>query len=514
MSLPKEPRQKMINIMYLVLTAMLALNVSSEILNAFKTVDSSLKTANNTIDGKSQQLIASLNELLDKPETHDKAAYWKPLADQAQKESEDVYNYIDDLKRQLLAEANYDPKTGDFREDDLEAATRLFVEKPKEKGKELYARLDALKNQLLNLNPAIRQELEKTLPIDLSIPKSNNQASRKDWSTAYFHMTPTVAALTILSKFQNDIRNSESQVIEFCHKQVGAVKIVFDQYVPLVGTNATYLMPGQPLEITAGIGAYSKMGNNTKITIDGGYVALNANGVADYKTTVGGPGTYTKNVHIEYFNQATGRIETKEVPISYTVGSPTGVFVSADKVKVLYVGLDNEISVSGGGKGAEAIKASIDNGSLQPLGNGRYIAHVSSPGTADITVSIDGKSATFPFRVKNVPPPTIMVGGSAGGRISANAFKANAGVRAELKDFVFEGVKYSVTGYTIICSGKGFESTGYKYAQVNGAYFNSEARSIIEQCRAGSYVIIQDVSVEGPGGNRRIEGSIGFTLTP
>lgn len=504
----------MINIMYLVLTAMLALNVSSEILNAFKTVDNSLKTANNTIDGKSQQLIASLDELLSKPETHDKAVYWKPLADQAQKESEAVYQYIDGLKQELLSEAKYDPKTGDFREDDLEAATRLFVEKPKEKGKELYTKLEALRTELLNLNPAINQELGKTLPIDLTIPKSNNQASRNDWSTAYFHMTPTVAALTILSKFQNDVRNSEAQVIEFCHKQVGAVKIVFDQYVPLVGTNATYLMPGQPLEITAGIGAYSKMGNSTKITIDGGYVALNANGIADYKTTVGGPGTYTKTVHIEYFNQATGKMETKDVPISYTVGSPTGVFVSADKVKVLYVGLDNEISVSGGAKGAEAIRASIDNGSLQSIGNGRYIAHVNSPGTADITVAVDGKSTTFPFKVKNVPPPTIMVGNSAGGRISANAFKANAGVRAELKDFVFEGVKYTVTGYTIICSGKGFESTGYKYAQISGAYFNSEARSIIEQCRPGSYVIIQDISVDGPGGNRRIEGSLGFTLTP
>jgi hypothetical protein len=181
-------------------------------------------------------------------------------------------------------------------------------------------------------------------------------------------------------------------------------------------------------------------------------------------------------------------------------------------VKVLYVGLDNEISVSGGGKGAEAIQASIDNGSLESLDNGRYIAHVNTPGTANITVSVDGKTERFPFKVKNVPPPTIMVGNSAGGKISANVFKANAGVRAELKDFVFEGVKFTVSGYTIICSGTGFES--YKYAQVNGAYFDSEARSIIEQCRAGSYVIIQDISVQGPGGNRKIDGSIAFTLTP
>ena len=516
MSLPKEPRQKMINIMYLVLTALLALNVSSEILNAFKTVDNSLRTANSTIDGKSQQLVASLNELLSKPETHDKAAVWKPKADEAQKESEAIYQYIEGLKQELLKEAKLDPKTGEFKEDDLEAATRLFVEPPptgKGKGKELYSKLETLKNELLNLDPAIKQELAKTLPIDLSIPKSNNQASNKDWATSYFHMTPTVAALTILSKFQNDVRNSEAQVIEFCHKQVGAVKIVFDQYVPLIGTNATYLMPGQPLEITAGIGAYSKMGNSTKITIDGSPISLDANGVAKYTANVGGPGTYTRTVHIEYFNQATGKMEVKDVPITYTVGSPTGVFVSADKVKVLYVGLDNEISVSGGSKGAEAIRASIDNGELQPIGNGRYIAHVNTPGTANITVSVDGKTATFPFKVKNVPSPTPMVGNSAGGRISANAFKATVGVRAELKDFVFEGVKYNVTSYVLVGTGKGFESTGYKVAQVNGAYFNSEARAIIEQCKPGSSVIITDITVEGPGGSRKLEGTLAFNLS-
>ncbi|MCX6208640.1 MAG: gliding motility protein GldM, partial [Bacteroidetes bacterium] len=90
MSLPKEPRQKMINLMYLVLTALLALNVSSEILNAFKTVDRSLMTANRSVDNKDKSVMESFEELLKDPKTQAKAAEWKPIADQAQKMSEDV----------------------------------------------------------------------------------------------------------------------------------------------------------------------------------------------------------------------------------------------------------------------------------------------------------------------------------------------------------------------------------------------------------------------------------------
>ncbi len=362
------------------------------------------------------------------------------------------------------------------------------------------------------LNPDIAKEFGTTLPIDLNIPKSNNAASNNDWSTAYFHMTPTVAALTILSKFQNDVRNSEAQIIEYCHKEVGAVKVVFDQYVPLVGTNSQYLMPGQELDIKAGIGAFSKAAN-PRVTVDGGTATPQPDGSAEYKSNVGGPGAYSKKVHIEFFNQSTGKPDFRDYEIKYTVGSPTGISVSADAVKVLYVGLDNPVSISGGSKGAEAVKATIDNGSIKDNGGGKYIVNVENPGNATINVTVDGKTTPFNFRVKNVPLPTPMVGTSGGGRISANAFKANAGVRAELKDFVFEGVKYTVTGFVIICTGKGFEATGPKFAQVNGAYFSPEAKQIIEMCKPGSSVIFTDIVVNGPGGSRKLDGTAAFNLT-
>src|SRR6476659_4297034 len=128
MSLPREPRQKMINLMYLVLTALLALNVSSEILNAFRTVNNSLNNATNTIEGKNKTLFNSISELQKDPKTAQKAAIWAPKAEKAKQLSEDMNTYIVNLQNKLKQEADLDPKTGKYNEGSLEAATRLMDE--------------------------------------------------------------------------------------------------------------------------------------------------------------------------------------------------------------------------------------------------------------------------------------------------------------------------------------------------------------------------------------------------
>ncbi|HCT22038.1 MAG TPA: gliding motility protein GldM, partial [Chitinophagaceae bacterium] len=136
MSLPKEPRQKMINMMYLVLTALLALNVSSEILHAFKTVNESLITASNTVEKKNVEIFKSFERKLQDPKTAEKAAIWKPLADKAKALSDDMYKYLENLKEELIQEAGgyiTDEETGLKKikaEDNLDAATRLFISNP------------------------------------------------------------------------------------------------------------------------------------------------------------------------------------------------------------------------------------------------------------------------------------------------------------------------------------------------------------------------------------------------
>ena len=267
MSLPKEPRQKMINIMYLVLTALLALNVSAEILNAFKIVDGSLVSASNMADQKTNDIFTSFQSKIADGKTHEQAVFWNDKAQQAKKLSDDMYNYVATLKNDLIAES--DPRVVDgkkeFKEDDLEAATRLFVSRPPEgkaKAKELFDKLNKYKNDLAAIDPSIATLIVPSLPIDLRTPKTTTIPKTDDekeaWGSGYFHMTPTIASITILSKFQNDIKNSEAQVVEHCHKQVGAVVVVFDEFQAFAGTNSQYLMPGDEFVITAGVGAFSK----------------------------------------------------------------------------------------------------------------------------------------------------------------------------------------------------------------------------------------------------------------
>lgn len=499
--------------MYLVLTALLALNVSSEILNAFKTVNKSLENSNVAIDGKNKTLFDSFKELLSKNETKDSAAVWAPKAQQAQALADGVTTYLEDLKLQLKKAGKLKIENGKevFALDNLDAATKLFVEGPgKKNGEELEQKLKDFKNQLLAIDPRISQEFENSLPLDLSIPESKSELGKKDWAFSYFHMTPIIASITILSKFENDVKNSEAQVVEFCHKQIGAVKIVYDKFQAIASQSSEYLMPDQELTITGGVGAFSSAAQPT-VSVDGSTVALNADGVAEYKTKVGGPGSYTKKVSIT-FKKPNGELSTLDKEIKYTVGSPTGASVSADATKIFYIGLPNPITVSGGTKGDEATQVSIDNGNLTKTAAGKYEVTVSSGTESNVTVTVEGKSTPFKFRVKPIPDPVAMVGRSKGGKISANEFKSQQGLRADLENFIFEGVKYNIVSYTLYATGKGFtENPGI--AQNSGAAFGAEARRIIDRCVNGTTVTFDDIKAVGPDGRTRNLPLIGFNLT-
>ena len=306
MSLPKEPRQKMINMMYLVLTALLALNVSSEILNAFKVVNNSIATSNAAISDKNKLTYESFDAKLKDGQTAARAAVWAPRAKEAQKLSSDLFTYLEGVKTKLKQESGLkkDSKTGEevFNEDNLDAPTRLMDKQGE--GKKMYEALKNYRAQMLAiLDPAQfandpllqadvkkhRDDFERSLPVDLSIPPSKAGNKRTgnvatDWVNNYFHMTPTIAGLTILSKFQNDVKNSESQIIDYCHTKIGEVIVVYNKFQAIAQANTTYAMPGDPIEITAGVGAFSEAAK-PEITIDGKRQPLSADGTAFYKTT-------------------------------------------------------------------------------------------------------------------------------------------------------------------------------------------------------------------------------------
>ncbi|GAB3016956.1 gliding motility protein GldM [Niabella terrae] len=502
MALPKEPRQKMINLMYLVLTALLALNISSEVLNAFKTMNKSFANAGATIDKKTQNIFASFEEKINDPKTRDLAAIWKPKADRARDLSEEMNHFIEEIKNKIKQDAGA-KKDGSYNEKNTNASTKLLVDEPL--GKELYHKLQDYQKSMLGIDPKINEQFKNSFPLDLTMPQVQNK-SNNTWEAAYFRRTPAIAAITMLSKFQSDIKNAEAQVVEYCHNQIGEVNVVYDEFQALATANAQYLLPGSEFTITAGVGAFSKNARPT-VTIDGTPVPLNANGLAEYKSIAGSPGNYTRKVNIS-FVKPDGTTASLEKDINYTVAAPTGLTVSADAVKVLYIGLENPVSVGGGsGTNARNMRVSISQGSISGSA-GRYIAKVTTPGTAKITVN-DGKTTTgFDFRVKSVPTPIAMVGNSKGGRMQVNSFKAQAGVRAELENFVFEGVKFTVSSYTMTFTGAGYPE--FMHKAVSGNSFNS-VRSLIERARPGATITIDEIRATGPGGTRSLP-PIAFNL--
>lgn len=508
--LPKDPRQKMINVMYLVLTAILALNVSNEVINAFKVVDKSLITSNNNISASNNTLYKSLEEKLTKPESKEKAAIWEPKAMQARKLSADMMTYMDSLKLALKHAADlkmkWDSKLNDsvedYREDNLDASTRLF--ETNGEGDKLKARLEQYKAQMLAIDPSIKSQFANNFPVNTTPPLSL-EGKEKDFTQAFFHMTPTVAALTMLSKFQNNVKNAESMVVTYCHSQIGAVEVHMDQVGVLVGQSSNYLMPGQELTVTAGVGAYSST-VKSNITINGSPVNL-VNGQGTYKTTVSGAGDHTVQINGSFIGE-----DGKPVPIhqtvTYTVGTPGGAAVMLDKMNVFYIGVPNPVTISSG-TGWDKTHVSMAGGSLSPSGGpGKFTVKVSNPGKASISVNADGKVSTYDFRVKRIPDPILMVGPSAGGRIQSVVFKNQNFARADLKDFDFDA-HFNIVSATLYFSGANFGNV--QQAEIHGGSLDG-VKSQLQKCIPGTSVTFDNVKVQGPDGIVRSIPGPGFIL--
>ncbi len=496
MSLPKEPRQKMINIMYLVLTALLALNVSSEILNAFKTVNRSLENTNTQVNLSTETIMKSLQDKTTDEQTKVKALEWYPKAEKVVSTSKALYDYIGSLKNKILtlAGGSTNDPTKSFKEDNLDIVTKMMVKEGE--GKKLFAALQKYKTDILGVDSAIKTEFEKSLNIDLSNPPGRD-GKTKEWDVAYFNMVPTVAGLTILSKFQNDIKTAENKVVTFCHTKVGEVKVIFDTYTAIVGQNSNYLMPGQEIEIKAGVGAFSKAAQPT-ISIGGSTVAIGEEGYALYKGQAGGVGSHSIPVRISFFNQTTGKDDVREVKVDYVVGS-ANASIALDKMNVLYIGVDNPVTIAASGGGDDKVNATISGGgSLRKIGPGKYIASVGTVNDNTlISVSVDGKLAgQSQFRVRTIPDAQAYVGGKpSGSNVSRGEFVAQGGVGAGIKNFPFE-LSYDVVSFTFTCD----TDDDIYTANVQGAGFGSIKGAMNTHVQPGRMVTIDNIRVKGPDG--------------
>lgn len=494
MALPKEPRQKMINIMYLVLTAILALNVSAEVIKAFKTVDASLVNSNTNIEASNVTLFKSLEKKLTDPNSKENAEIWAPKAEQAKKLSADMMTYIEGLKKELKTASHLTIEEGveKYKEDDLNSTSRIFDKGGK--GKELDERLKAYKTALLGIDPLIKEQFQTTLPVEV--------VEGKDGTTPNFRMMPTVASITLLSKIQNNIKNAENQVVTFAHNKIGEVALRMDEAAVLVGQSSNYVMPGEEVTITAGVGSYSSQGGTT-INIGGQSVPVVA-GQGSAKFTASGSGKQVRQVTVTYLDQ-NKKPQTKTVPVEFTVGTPGGAAVMLDKMNVFYIGVDNPVTI-GSPTGWDKTQVSMTGGTISGSGSSRTV-RVSALGNASITVSPDGKPSTFSYRIKKIPDPVFKVG-SGKARVPAVEFKSQQYCRADLgDDFLFD-LRFTVVSAQVYFSGANFPNLQQGTITNNSL---AGVANLIAKCGPGSSITFVQIKVQGPDGIRTIDER-GITL--
>jgi gliding motility-associated protein GldM len=328
----------------------------------------------------------------------------------------------------------------------------------------------------------------------------------------YFNMTPTVAAVTILSKFQSDIKNSENSLITYCHNQIGSVIVRLDKTSVIAGANSTYLMPGEKLQVYAGVGAFSSAAL-PQVTINGKGVPIDNEGKATTDIVAGGGGPQRVMVTVNYKDEeGKQKSETREIP--YTVGVPSGVAVSADKMNVLYIMGDqpNPLTITGG-SGSEKVQASFAGGTgigtLKHISGSKWEAYPVTRGEQIINVTVDGKTTPTKWRIKPLPDPTAFIGLHKGGSLSAAEFKASLGLITRLENSEFEA-PFRVISYKFGAIGGGIPT--YTQAVNEGNRWVGRVADIVNRATPGTQVFFDEINVVGPDGKPRQIQGIFFNL--
>lgn len=517
MALPKEPRQLMINLMYLVLTAMLALNVSSEILHAFEVINQSITSSNSAIEAKNDLLYESFNAQENQEGQRDRVKPFNDKAKEAKAASAAMIKYLNDWKEKVITQSGGKDENGEIeKKDDIDASTLLFVER--KGGDELKSELEKLRAKLLSLvSDKYRDAIAKDLPMKIVEAEKTENNPQGDWATAYFHNMPTMAVVTLLSKFQNDVRNSEAVIINQLSKEAGDIQVKFDAFEAIAVPSNSYALEGQKIEAKVLLAAYNKSVNpNISITAGGGAIKEVKDGVGQYEVTASGIGEKTVKGTVSI--DLGGRKETKDFEFKYVVGS-TGASIQLDKMNVFYIGVENPITVSAAGYSLQDISVAIDGATVNPnsaAGIGHYNVTATKPGK--VMANINAKTAEgvkrvggMEIRVKSIPDPVAEIGGKPDGTISSSQLKAQIGIVAALKNFDFD-VRFQVISYEMSLLPKRGELQGPFKA--DNAYLNKSKDIVdaIKRCKPGDRVYFEDIKARGPDGRTRKLNTISFLL--
>jgi len=547
-----SPRQKMINMMYLVLTALLALNVSKEVLNSFFEVNLGIERSTTNFNAKNGDTYAAFDAAAELNKV--KAGAFRDQAYEVKANADELVEFIQEMKYNLVLAADKEVYLGSQLElkdedgnlledkaittpwnelsdaekkmtignlsvkDDRHASGDLFYSAKRKKNiaTDLKNDLISYKNSLLSIsegNESLITSINETCNYDDKKVKGKKQL----WEEYNFYDMPSVGALTLLSKMQSDVRNTEADIITMLRENIDATSLKFTTAEGIQIPQSNFVLRGDSFRaqifISAKdttqdpmiyVGEYDSLGN-------GNYQMKGTEGV-DYNSVkvVNGKGIFSERASSEGMKKWGGLIAmktangTKMYPFNgeYLVAAKTAV-VSPINMNILYLEVDNPLKISVPGYTAGEISAVISNGKVSATKRslGEYSARPSKKGKAVVSLyaKVEGKRTKMgqmEFRVKEVPPPKAKVqfAISANGVLVIDKMKmVNAGgLGAELKDFDFKGVRYVITSYRLSGVYKGEQMK----EDTKGPQFTSKMINIIKNTKSGNAITISNIKAK------------------
>lgn len=533
----ETPRQKMIGMMYLFYTAMLAMNVSKDVLNSFVLVNDSLTVTVENFTDKNQKIYSDFEKQKAINET--KVAKWNDLAQEVKTKADELSDYVKGIKVELVVatEGEESPaiENGDVIASLIEAKDNLFVGDeimigPTQTGRglDLRNKIDDFRNYLFSLvpdiekNSVVRGSIYKNLNTDPPPPKDGAQVT---WENAQFAHIPLVGVITMLTKIQSDIRNAEADALRFLYGQIDESEFKFNKLEGLVMPKSAMVISGEEFTASVFIAARDST-QDPKIYV--GNYEKNAQGEyqmkGDYQTLTieNGAGIYRTVSRRVGINEWGGLIEmtapdgsVRRYPFKNTfqVNEPMAI-ISASANTVFYSGISNPLEVSVPGFPMDKLFPTMTgSGRLQKKGSSWEVIPSSSGGKIKISlaVEVDGKRQTVghkEFRTLPVPPPTAKIAGLSGGNISKNMLLNAGKVDAVLENFIMDNIRYTVKSYTVVTKdASGFDS----FDANNEAKFNDRVLNKIRSLQRNERVTFENIIAAGPDGDRNI-GSLVFRI--
>ena len=503
---PVSPRQKMINLMYVVLMAMLALNISSEVLNGFSIVEESLNRTTANSSKENEVLYDNFAEQMKANPA--KVKEWFDKATAVKRMSDSLYNYAQQLKLQIVQEADgKDANVLDIKsKDNLEAASHVMLAPGTGQGHKLFNAINSFRNRILAMvsDPHQRSIIESNLTTKL--PKNANTMG-KNWEEYMFEDMPVAGAVTLLSKLQSDVRYAEGEVLHTLVSNIDMKDIRVNKLSAFVIPESRTVISGDQFSAQIVMAAVDTT-QQPEIYVGGQRIS---NGL--YRFTAGGVGEHQFGGYIT-MRDGSGNVIRRDFTQKYTVVAPSAT-VSADLMNVLYAGYDNPISVSIPGVPLNAVQASMSGGSFRSIGMGKYIARPSAVGS-DVTINVasnaNGKSrqmGKFTFHVRKLPDPAayITVGTDrfrGGGLAKASLMGAN-GIKAAIDDGILD-IQFKVVNFETVF----FDNMGNAVPMASaGASFSERQRSTFRKLSRGKRFYISRITAVGPDGiTRKLNGSM------